>query len=135
MLGDPRGGSKVCEPLDADPASPGRGQKSRNGSFNRRQLSMTERIAATFGPPVCKLGDTSRNGNLCTFEDNRSTFLVSSSIRLTTMITAVTASVPAASTNGKVAAQSSPVLARTTDWIALLTQGCSVRRPANFKAE
>jgi hypothetical protein len=59
MLRDPRSRSKDWKALDRVIGEPGRSadKYSRTGSFNLRQLSTTERIAATFGPacglPMC----------------------------------------------------------------------------------
>jgi hypothetical protein len=59
MLGDPRSGSKVYEPLDRQIGKPGenRGQIVAYWCFNLRELSTTERIAAILGPawglPMC----------------------------------------------------------------------------------
>jgi hypothetical protein len=59
MLGDPRSGSKVWEALDREIGKPGenRDQIVANWEFQLRQLSTTDRIAATSGPacglPMC----------------------------------------------------------------------------------
>jgi len=54
MLGDPRSGRKLWEAVDREIGTPGenRGQVVAHGDFNLRQLSTTERIAATLGPAL-----------------------------------------------------------------------------------
>ena len=59
MLGYPHSWSKVWEALDREIGKPGENccQIVAHWEFNRRQLSTTERIAATLGPacglPMC----------------------------------------------------------------------------------
>ena len=59
MQGDPRSGSKVWKALDREIGKPeeNSGQIFAHRSFNLRQLSTIERIAATLGPacglPMC----------------------------------------------------------------------------------
>src|SRR5258708_902386 len=59
MPGDPHSGSEIWEAPDREIGKPGETAEkySRTGSFNLRQLSTTERIAATFGSasglPMC----------------------------------------------------------------------------------
>jgi hypothetical protein len=56
MQGDPRSGSKVWKALDREIGKPeeNSGQIFAHRSFNLRQLSTIERIAATLGP-ACEL--------------------------------------------------------------------------------